>query len=126
MAADRRRVIVGWFTRVLVVFAVLGVVAFDGISILSAHLGAQDDANNAAADAASSWGSQHNIGAALAAAQGALSHGETIVPGSLSITAAGVTTLRVTRDTKTLIAHDIGFLKKDTTFVVTGNGSVPS
>jgi hypothetical protein len=119
-------VIIGWFTRVLVVFAVLAVVGFDGISLLSAHLGAQDDANNAAADAASSWGNQHDINAALAAAQGALSHGETIVPGSLEITAAGVTTLQITRGTKTLVAHDIGFLDKETTFVVTGNGSIPS
>ena len=126
MRADREQVIVGWFTRVLVVFAVLAVVGFDGISIVSAHLSAQDDANNAAADAAASWGNQRDIGAALTAAQGALGHDETIVPGSLKITAAGVTTLQITRGTKTLVAHDIGFLKKETSFVITGNGSVPS
>lgn len=126
MSADREEVIVGWFTRVLVVFAVLAVIGFDGISLVSAHLGAQDDANNAAADAAAAWGNQHDIETALAAAQSALSHDETIVPGSLKITAAGVTTLKITRDTKTLVAHDIGFLKKDTSFIVTGNGSVPS
>lgn len=118
--------IIGWFTRVLAVIAVLAVVGFDGISILSAHLGAQDDANDAASDAASAWGNQHDITAALAAAQQALSHGETIVPGSLTITASGATTIKIKREARTLVAHDIGFLKKETSFVVTGNGSVPS
>lgn len=118
--------IVGWFTRVLVVFAVLGVIGFDGVAILTAHLGAQGDANNAASDAAVSWGDQHDITQALTAAQGALHHGETIVPGSLKITSSGAATLRVTRGTKTLVAHDLGFLKKETSFVVTGTGFVPS
>ncbi|MGH3745296.1 MAG: hypothetical protein ACRDTP_10595 [Mycobacteriales bacterium] len=118
--------IIGWFTRVLVVMAVLAVIGFDGISIVSARLGAQDDANNAAADAASSWNDHHDVGAALAAAQDALSHGETIVPGSLTISKSGVTTLKITRSTRTLVAHDIGFLKKETSLVVTGNGSIPS
>ncbi|HEX7355692.1 MAG TPA: hypothetical protein VF288_12780 [Mycobacteriales bacterium] len=118
--------IIGWFTRVLVVIAVFAVVGFDTISIASAHLGAQDDANNAASDAASAWGQNHDLAAALAAAQGALNHGETIVPGSLTISASGATTIKIRRGTRTLIAHDIGFLKGETTFVVTGNGSVPS
>lgn len=118
--------IIGWFTRVLVVIAVLAVIGFDAISIVSAHLSAQDDANNAASDAASTWADHHDIDAALAAAQAALNHGEKIVPGSLTITASGATTLKVTRGTRTLVAHDIGFLKGETSFVVTGNGSIPS
>lgn len=118
--------IVGWFTRVLVVLAVLAVVGFDGVSILSAHLSAQDDANNAASDAASTWSDSHDPGKALVAAEGALSHGESIVPGSLQISPNGATTLKVTREAKTLVAHDIGFLKGETSFVVTGSGSVSS
>lgn len=118
--------IIGWFTRVLVVIAVLAVIGFDGISIVSAHLSAQDDANDAASDAASAWGNQHDITTALAAAQGALKHGETIVPGSLKITTTGVATIKITRKAQTLVAHDIGFLKDETSFVVTGNGSIPS
>lgn len=116
----------GWFTRVLVVLAVLAVLGFDGVSILSAHLSAQDDANNAASDAAAAWSDSHDPGKALAAAEGALSHGETIVPGSLQISSSGATTLKVARGTRTLVAHDIGFLKGETSFVVTGSGSTSS
>jgi hypothetical protein len=119
-------VIVGWFTRLLVVFAVIGVVGFDGITLVSAHLGAQEDANDAASDAAAAWQSTHGTPAALTAAETAaeerLTHGETLVPGSFQIAANGTVSLAIHRTAEhTLIAHDIGPLRHLISFQTTAS-----
>lgn len=123
--------VVGWFTRIIVVFAVIGALGFDGIALLSAHLGAQQDANDAASDAAAAWQTSHSTPGALAAAQSAaearLGERETLVPGTFRIGADGTVSLRVHRVTgRTLLAHDLGFLKPELSFDATGSAPPPA
>lgn len=122
--------VIGWFTRIIVVFAVIGVLGFDTLTLTSAHLGAQEDANNAASNVAAAWQSSHTAvgayAAAVAAGQTALSHGETLVPGSVVVAPNGNVTLQVHRlAAHTLVAHDIGLLRHLVTFDATGSATPP-
>ena len=45
----------GWFIRLVGVLAVLGVIGFDGFSIVAAHLSASDDAQNVAQASANAY-----------------------------------------------------------------------
>lgn len=130
-SADIQAVIIGWFTRIVVAFAVIGVLGFDSIIVVSAHLGAQEDANNAASDAAVAWQSSHtqpgSLAGAQTAAEAALSHGETIVAGSFHIDSNGDVTLTVHRVAdRTLLAHDLGFLRHQIDFDTTGTATPPT
>jgi hypothetical protein len=130
-AADRRGVVLGWLTRLAVFAAVLGVIGFDGISLTAGHLGAHEDASNAAGDAAVAWrsadGTQYPaqaLAAATTAADDRLTLGEALVPGSIQVAADGTLTLTIRRTVEhTLIAHDIGALKHLVTFDATGSGT---
>lgn len=122
--------VIGWFTRIIVVFAVIGILGFDAITLTGAHLGAQEDANSAASNIAAAWQSSHTAvgayAAAVAAGQTALTHGEALVPGSVQIAADGEVTLRVHRVAEhTLIAHDIGLLRHQVTFDTPGSATPP-
>ncbi len=126
--------VVGWFTRLVVVAAILGILGFDTINLTTAHTGAREDADNAATDAAAAWsaadGSQYPSQAMLAAVRAAdarLVAGESLVPGSISVSSDGTLTLTVRRTAEhTLVAHDIGALRHLVTFDVTGSGTPPT
>jgi hypothetical protein len=96
----------GWFVRLTLIFAVLAVGAFDGISILVASVGVKDDAQSAAQAAATAYQqSGHSAEQALAAAKAALSDGETIVPGSVHAATDGTISLKIHRTAKSIVLH---------------------
>ena len=74
--------ITGWFVRLTLILAILGVAAFEGVSIVIANVGVKDDAQSAAFAAAAAYQSQHTAIAAIAAAKADLSKGDTLVAGS--------------------------------------------
>lgn len=125
--------VIGWLTRVVVALLLLGVVGYDGITLVSAHLGAIDDANNAASAAAGSWQNNQHLAnpqaavqLAIRAAESSLPGSETLLPGSLRIAANGVVTLQIHRGTHTLFAHDLGFLNHVISFDTTGSAPPPT
>jgi hypothetical protein len=97
--------ITGWFVRLTLILAIVGVVAFEGVSIVIASVGVKDDAQSAALAAASAYQSQHTAAAAIAAAKADLNKGETLVPGSVHAAPDGTITLQVRRVANSIFLH---------------------
>lgn len=113
LRADRGGIVIGWFTKVVVLLAVAAVVLFDGLSIGLAHLNESDDAAAAASSASENWFSTHDPSQALAAAaQYAAKHGDTVVASSFAVTPDGTVTLTLQRNVKTMLVRYLGPLKK--------------
>ena len=124
VAPDAGDVILSWLTRVVLVIAAIAVVGFDGLSIAVAHVSAQDDANSAAAAAATAWVSDKGALAPtmLAAQNSAAQHAETVIPRSLTVDPDGTVHLKLERDATTLVIRHIGPLRSWATVIVTGSG----
>jgi hypothetical protein len=97
--------ILGWFTRMTVALVVLAIVAFDGISILTAKVGVGDEAQSAAEAAAAAYQNDHTAQAILAAVQTELNDDDTLVPGSIKVSADGTVTLKIRRTAKSIVLH---------------------
>ena len=96
--------------------------AFDGLSIGVAHVSAIDDANSAALSASQAWRQNHDLTAALQAAQQTASqHGENVVPASLQVATDGTARLTIQREATTLVIRHIHALHS--WLVVTASGS---
>lgn len=116
--------VIGWLTRIAIALAVVFVVGYDGIALTASRLGAVDDANQAASDAAASWHASHNVQAAAAAAA-VLPASETLIATSVVIATDGSVQLQVHRVTATLIAKQIPGVNNWVAFTVTGMATAP-
>jgi hypothetical protein len=96
--ADHGAVVVGWFARIAITIALVGLVSFDCISIALARAHVNDIASDSADAAAVQYQLHPNAHDALAAAMAqAGTEGGSVAPDGLVITQAGrVTTLRIT------------------------------
>jgi hypothetical protein len=66
---DRGDIVLGWLTKVCLVLGIVGVLAFDGISLATANISATDTATSAANVGAETWHDTHgNMQKAYAAA----------------------------------------------------------
>ncbi len=109
-SGDVGGIVLGWLTRLTVVLAVVGLVAFDGISIVSSRLSLEDVGDTAARSASETWERTHDIQAALASAQQTATEANadtTVVPDSLSVDPDGTAHLTVRRVASTIVAHYI-------------------
>jgi hypothetical protein len=97
--------ITGWFVRLTLIFVVLAIGAFDGISVLVASLGVKDDASTAATAAANAYLANHTAEAAITAAKATLNSGETLVPGSVKAAPDGTISLQVKRKAGSIVLH---------------------
>lgn len=103
--------------------AVTGVAAFDGLSIGVAHVSAVDDANSAALSASQAWRQNHDLTAALQAAeQTASQHGETVVATSLSVASDGTARVTIQREATTLVIRHIHALHSWLVIKASGSG----
>ncbi|MFI5100508.1 MAG: hypothetical protein ACHQE5_08345 [Actinomycetes bacterium] len=103
-------VVVGWFARIVITLTLVGLIAFDSISIAIARAHVNDIASDAADAAVAQYVLHSNAHDALAAAIAAASvEGGTVAPDGVAISRAGrVTTLRVTVElvpSTTLLGH---------------------
>lgn len=124
-AAEHGDIVIGWLTRIIVVLAVFGVVAFDGISVGAGAVGAADDADTAAVAARDVWQQSHDVQQAYDAAVSSLSDkpSDSIPASSFSIDPSGTVTLKVRRQTTTLLMQHIGPLRHLTVVVESGSAS---
>ncbi len=97
--------VTSWFARLAVIFAVLAVFAFDGISVVATHFSASDDAQTAAAAAAQAYRGSGLANSAVLAAQATLPKGEVLVPGSVHIDNTGAVSLEVRKTARSLLIH---------------------
>lgn len=95
----------GWFIRLVGVLAVLGVIGFDGFSVVAAHLSASDDAQSVAQASANAYKIDPTLQTALTAAEQALPKGDTLVANSLTVNANGEVTLKVRRTAHSVLLH---------------------
>lgn len=119
---DRGDVLLGWLTKLAVVLGLLGLVAFDGISLAQARFQAADRATTAAAAAADDYRTHHDVQKAYDAAYATVSGGDTVETKTFSVAADGTVTLRLHHEASTLIVHRIGALKGWADAVQTGEG----
>jgi hypothetical protein len=127
VAQDQGDVILGWLSRVVVTIILVTCVGFDGLSIGVAHVSTKDDANTAAVAASQAWltnpTSSTRGAATLAAADEVISqHGETLVPGSLVVSANGTVQLELRHQATTVLVHRLGPLRSWAEITVHGHG----
>jgi hypothetical protein len=100
---DAGGIVIGWMTKLAVVFAIIGVLGFDGIAVGVGHLSTADDAANAAQAGSQTYLSSHNINTALSAAT--LKVGETLDADTFAILPDGTTSVTLTRTVHTLVLY---------------------
>jgi hypothetical protein len=125
--SDSGSIVVGWLGRLVVLFAALGLVAYDGFSIMVANFGAADDATVAASAAADEYRLHSDVRAAYDAATRAVAgKGDTVETKTFQIAADGRVTLTIDRRPSTLWVHRVGPLKKRTQVNPRGTGAPAS
>jgi hypothetical protein len=114
-------------TRLVIVLAIVGVLGYDGFSIMSAHVNTENDAQTAAYAASQAYNSQsnHNLPAAYAAAVASVrGKGETVLTTGFTANADGTIHLTVQRIAPTVVIKHFGSLHSWT--VVTERGDANS
>jgi hypothetical protein len=119
---DRGDVVLGWLTKLVVILGLLGLVAFDGISLAQARFQAADHATTAASAAADDYKANHDLQKAYNAAFATVSGNDTIETKSFQVATDGTVTLRLHHEATTLILNHIGPLKHWADAVETGEG----
>lgn len=117
----------GWLTKVVISLAVLGLLAFDGLALVTARVSAADHAAYAASAAADEYRASKNLQAAYNAASAvAAKNAETIDAKTfLVLPADGRVTLTLRKTATTLWLHRVGPLKKLGEVSAVGEGSPP-
>jgi hypothetical protein len=104
--SDAGGIVIGWLTKIALVFAVAGFVLFDTISVASTTANVADQGSTAAMEASSVWDETHDVQASYNAAVTSATEqdpGNFVSPKSFAIDPDGTVHLRVTREAKTLI-----------------------
>ncbi len=123
MTRESGDIILGWLTRIVVGFSLVGILGFDGVSIGVAHVSAADDANTVARSASHAWFDTHQADAALQAAEStAAEHEETVVASSLKIATDGTVDVEIQRSATTLVVRHIHALRSWVTITAAGSG----
>lgn len=102
----------GWLTRLTLVLSLLGLLAFDGISLVVARVTAADHATTAAVAAADAYRGKQSVQAAYDAALGSVvSTGDTVEAASFHVTADGAVSLHLHHAATTLMMRRISYLR---------------
>jgi len=124
---DVGAVVLGWFTKLVLVLGVLGLLGFDGISLLRTDFSAADQASTTASAAADAYKSSHDVqlsyNAALAAVAG---NGDTIETTTFAVAPTGAVSLVLHRTAATLWMKDVGPLRGWTDISAKGEGAPTS
>ena len=99
---------IGWLTKIALVFAVAGFVLFDAISVASTTANVADQGSTAAMEASAIWDETHDVQAAYNAAVASATEqdpGNVVSPKGFAVDPDGTVHLRITREAKTLILY---------------------
>jgi len=107
-SGDRGDVVLGWLTKVTVTLALLGLVAFDAVSLGAGQFQAEDHAQQAARAAVEAYRTTPDLQQAYDAAVGeVLDSGDTIETAGFVAGPDGSITLRLRREVPTLLIEKI-------------------
>lgn len=96
-------ILLSWVTKLAVTFAVLGVLAFDGLAVIATRLQAADASTADAQAASDAWTQTHVLQKAYDAAVAASRPGDTITPTSFRVDPGGAVHLTLHRTAHTLV-----------------------
>jgi hypothetical protein len=109
--SDRGDIVLGWLVKITVVLAVLGVIAFDGISIGTTKMSVEDQGDTAARAASETWLRTHDARESLASATQTATEANplnVVVPESFRVDADGTAHFTMEREASTIVAQHIG------------------
>ena len=124
--SDEGTIVIGWLTKLVVTLLLLGFLAYDGISIVSANFSASDRANALASEAADdvkTMGLQKAYATIEAEAE---AKGDSIAPADFRVTSDGHVTVVLQREAQSLWMSRISALKKFLHVRATGEGAPAS
>ena len=112
--SDRGDIVLGWLTKLAASLAVVGLVGFDGVSILSKRFTAEDHAQSAARAAVSAYRDTRSAQKAYDAALAEVAqHGETIDAGPAFVVAQdGSITLTLRTEAPTMLVEKVPPLRE--------------
>ena len=123
LSGDRGDIIVGWFAKIAVVLAIVGVLGFEATSIGVAHVQTADLAKSAARAGSREWQRSKDIQRAYDAAEAvALAEAGTVDPKSFKVDPDATVTLTVEKEASTLLLYRVGATKKWTKIRETAQG----
>jgi hypothetical protein len=106
-------IVLGWLTKLVVVMAVVGVLLFDGLAIVTSRLSIEDQGYLAAREASSQWQRSGDVQLAYNAAVSAASDANAlneVPPASFVAFPDGTVDLDIHREVTTLVVHRIGWI----------------
>jgi hypothetical protein len=112
---ERGGILLGWLTRIIVIFSVVAVVLFDAISIGTTAMTVADQGSTAAQQASEAWQANKNVQTAYNAAVASAADenpNDVIATKDFKVDADGTVHLTVSRTATTLIVYRIGAIKK--------------
>jgi hypothetical protein len=110
---DTGDIVLGWLTKLVVVLSVVGLIAFDGISIATARLSVEDQATAAAREASRAFQQTRNVQAAYDTAVATAVEADplnAVPPGAFRAQQDGTVTLVVQRTATTLVLQHIKWI----------------
>ena len=120
---DTGAIVLGWLTKLVATFALLGLIAFDGVAVGAGTFQTADHASTAAVAAADAYHDTKDLQQAYAAAlASAIADGGTVAPQDVSLTGNEIT-VTVHEDVTTIWVHKIGALKRFTTLKATSTSN---
>lgn len=121
-ARDAGSIVLGWLTKLTVTLSLVGLVVFDGISLVSANFTAADRAGTAARAASEVCQStKGNVQKAYDAAYAvALENGDVVDTAGFSCLTDGTVSLTYRREAATLVMEKVGPLRRFTTVTASG------
>lgn len=123
LQGDRGDIVLGWLTRLTVTLAVLGVLLFDGVSLVAARFQAADAAGLAARAAAEEYRASRDVQRAYDAAYAEVAdEGDSVGTTDFAVAADGTVSLTVTRVASTLVVEKVGPLRRYADATATGSG----
>lgn len=111
---ERGDVVLGWIAKLVVGFALAGVVLFDAMSVGTTMSSVADQGSYAATQAADTWSTTRNLQKAYLAASATASESNAlnvIDPKTFRVDPDGTVHLKISRTATTLVLYRIGPLK---------------
>jgi hypothetical protein len=111
---DRGGILLGWLTRIVVVFSAAAVVLFDAISIGTTAMTVADQGSTAAQSASDAWQTHKDVQTAYNAAVAAAAEqnpADVIATKDFKVDDDGTVHLTVSRTATTLLVYRIGPIK---------------
>lgn len=125
---DRGDIVLGWLTKITVVLAVLGLVAFDALSLAVGRLQVEDRGNSAARAAVTTYATTSDAQHAYETALARIAESDptdTVDPASFSVAQDGTVTFTLEHTAPTMLVHKVGPLRDLATSRVTVSNSPP-